>query len=61
MEKEPTAQNCSTMVITKAQISTSTVILRDDIEGNPLGFTIHVGFIKKFTIFTFKINSYFSS
>jgi len=42
MEKEPTLENSSSMTITKAQITTATVIDRDDIDGNPNGFAIHV-------------------
>ncbi len=42
MDKEPTIENSSTMTITKAQITTATVIDRDDIDGNPNGFAIHV-------------------
>lgn len=42
MEKEPTVENSATMTITKAKISTATVVDRDDIDGNPNGFAIHV-------------------
>ncbi len=42
MDKEPTVENSSTMTITKAQITTATVIDRDDLDGNPNGFAIHI-------------------
>jgi serine/threonine protein kinase len=42
MDKEPTLENSSTMTITKAQITTATVIDREDLEGNPNGFAIHI-------------------
>eukprot|EP01039_Chlorochromonas_danica_P000439 gene439-473_t len=42
MDKEPTLENSSTMTITKAQITTASVIDREDIDGNPLGFAIHI-------------------
>eukprot|EP01035_Chromulina_nebulosa_P028895 gene28895-38212_t len=42
MDKEPTIENSSSLTMTKAQISASTVIERDDIDGNPNGFAIHI-------------------
>eukprot|EP01036_Dinobryon_divergens_P032277 gene32277-41831_t len=42
MDKEPTSETASSLNITKAQISTASVIDRDDIDGNPNGFAIHI-------------------
>lgn len=42
MDKEPTADNAADMAITKAPITSSTVIDRDDIDGHPHGFAIHI-------------------
>ena len=42
MEAEPTAENSTTMNITKAQITTSSIIEREDIDGDPNGFAIHI-------------------
>lgn len=42
MDQEPTLENSSNMTITKAQITTATVIDREDLEGNPNGFAIHI-------------------
>ena len=42
MEKEPTLENSATMNITKAQITTATVIDREDLDGNANGFAIHI-------------------
>ena len=42
MDKEPTLENSSTMVMTKAQITSSTVIEQDDIDSNPLGFKVNI-------------------
>ena len=42
MDKEPSLEDAANMTVTKAQINSSTVIDRDDIDGNPNGFAIHV-------------------
>jgi calcium/calmodulin-dependent protein kinase I len=42
MDKEPTLENSSTMVMTKAQITSATIIEPDDIEGDALGFKVNI-------------------
>eukprot|EP00605_Chrysophyceae_sp_TOSAG23-4_P000356 GSChrysophyteH1.ASY1.ANO1.403.1 assembled CDS len=42
MDKEPTLENSSSMVMTKAQITSSTIIEPDDIDGHELGFKINI-------------------
>ena len=42
MDEEPTASNMSSLNIQKANIISSTVIDRDDLDGNPNGFAIHI-------------------
>ena len=42
MDKEPTLENSSTMVMTKAKITSATTIEPDDIDGNELGFKVNI-------------------
>jgi calcium/calmodulin-dependent protein kinase I len=42
MDKEPTLENSATMVMTKAQITSATIIEPDDIDGDPLGFKVNI-------------------
>jgi hypothetical protein len=42
MDKEPTLENSSTMVMTKAAITSATIIEPDDIDGDPLGFKVNI-------------------
>ena len=42
MDEEPTLENSASLNISKSQITSATVIDRDDIDGNPNGFAIHI-------------------
>ena len=42
MDKEPTLENSSSMTMTKAVISPATVISSEDVDGNNLGFVVHI-------------------
>jgi hypothetical protein len=43
MDREPTnVENGESITITKAQITTSSVIEREDLDGDPNGFAIHI-------------------
>lgn len=42
MDKEPTLENSSSMQMTKAVISPATVVSNEDVDGNPLGFVVHI-------------------
>jgi len=42
MDKEPTLENSTTMVMTKAKITSATIIEPDDIDGNELGFKVNI-------------------
>jgi PH domain len=42
MQDEPTVENSSTMTITKAQITSNSVIDREDLDGEPFGFAVHI-------------------
>jgi len=42
MDKEPTLENSATMVMTKAKITSATIIEPDDIDGNELGFKVNI-------------------
>lgn len=42
MNKQPSAENVKSIVLTKEQITSKTEVTDEDPEGNPLGFTIHI-------------------
>lgn len=42
MAEEPTAENKDNITITKAQITSATFVDREDIDGHPHGFAIHI-------------------
>lgn len=45
MDKEPSVENSNSLTITKAQITANTVVERDDVDGHPNGFAIHVSIL----------------
>ena len=42
MDKEPTLENSATMVMTKAKITSATIIEPDDVDGHELGFKVNI-------------------
>ena len=42
IQSEPTATNMATLNVSKSQITAATVIDREDVDGNPNGFSIHI-------------------
>ena len=42
MAEEPTIENSSTMTITKSQITSNSVIDREDLDGDEFGFAVHI-------------------
>ena len=42
MDKEPTLENSSSMQMTKAVINPATVVSNEDVDGNSLGFVVHI-------------------